>query len=143
MSTHMKPPTSFWVIAFIALIWNLMGVFQFFSATLFLEMVVAALPKEQADLYTGMPIWYLVIFGVAVFTGLIGSITMLLKKKITVGIFGISLLAVLVAQGYWLLGTEIITILGMTAVIMPLVVIALSIFLYFYSKGAARNSWIS
>jgi hypothetical protein len=143
MSTHTKPPISFWVIALIALIWNLMGVFQFFSATLFLETVVAALPKEQADLYTGMPIWYLVIFGIAVFTGLLGCITMLLKKKITVGLFGISLLAVLVSQGYWLLGTEIMTILGLTAVIMPLAVIVLSIFLYFYSKGAARNSWIS
>ncbi len=143
MSTHIKPPKSFWVIASIALIWNLMGVFQFFSATVLLETVVAALPKAEADLYTGMPIWYLVVFGIAVFSGLVGCITLLLKKKISVGLFGISLLAVLVAQGYWLFGTEVLTILGLTSAIMPLVVIAISIFLYFYSKGAAKNGWIS
>jgi len=143
MSTQVKPPTSFWVIAIIALLWNLMGVFQFFSATVLLETVVAALPKEQADLYTGMPMWYLVVFAIAVFSGFLGCITMLLKKRITISLFGISLLTVLVAQGYWLIGTEAMTIIGMSAIVMPLVVIAVSIFLYYYSKGAARNGWLT
>ncbi len=143
MSTLVKPPTSFWVIAIIALLWNLMGVFQFFSATILLESVVAALPQEQADLYTGMPTWYLVVFGIAVFSGLLACITMLLRKKITIMLFGISLLTVLVSQGYWLFGTEIMSLLGMTAAVMPLIVIAISIFLYFYNKGAARNGWLS
>ncbi|WP_432410964.1 hypothetical protein [Rasiella sp. SM2506] len=143
MSTHMKPPTSFWVITILALLWNLIGIFQFFSATILLEAVVAALPQEQADLYTGMPTWYLVIFGIAVFSGVLACITMLLRKKVTVGLFGISLLTVLVSQGYWLFGTEVMTVLGMTAAIMPLVVITISIFLYFYSKGASRNGWLS
>ena len=44
---------------------------------------------------------------------------------------------------YWLMGTGIMEAAGYTAAIMPLVVIAVSIFMYFYSKGAAKNGWIS
>ena len=59
----------------------------------------------------------------------------------TVAIFGISLLAVLVAQGYWIWGTDLIEVMGVSSVIMPLIVIVVSIFLYFYNKGAAKNGW--
>jgi hypothetical protein len=54
----------------------------------------------------------------------------------------ISLLTVLIVEFYWLLATNIIEVSGASVVAMPLLVIAISIFLYFYSKGAARNAWI-
>lgn len=142
MTSYVKPPKSFWVISVLALLWNFMGVFQFYLATFSLDAMVESLPDAQADLYRGIPTWYTVIFAIAVFSGLLGCITMLLRKKITVALFGISLLAVLVAQGYWILGTEAIDIIGTSSVIMPLVVIAISIFLYFYNKGAVKNGWL-
>ncbi|MGB6150397.1 MAG: hypothetical protein WBG48_00275 [Pricia sp.] len=143
MTSLVKPPKSFWVISVLAFLWNLMGVFQFYLATFNLDAMVESLPQVEADLYRGIPTWYTVIFAIAVFSGLLGSITMLLRKKMTVALFGISLLTVLVAQGYWLLGTGAIEVLGTTSVIMPLVVIAISIFLYFYNKGAAKHGWFN
>jgi len=142
MTSLVKPPKSFWVISVLALLWNFMGVFQFYLATFSLDTMVERLPQVEADLYQGIPTWYTVTFAIAVFSGLLGCITMLLRKKITVALFGISLLTVLVAQGYWLLGTDAIEVIGATSVIMPLVVIVISIFLYFYNKGAAKNGWL-
>ena len=65
------------------------------------------------------------------------------KKKIAVPFYFVSLLTVLVVQGFWILGTQAIALLGMEAVVMPMVVIMTSIFLYFYSKGAQQNNWLS
>ncbi len=141
MTSPIKPPKSFWVIGVLALLWNLMGVSQFFMATFMLDTLVADLPEVQADMYRSIPTWYTVIFAIAVFSGLLGCITMLLRKKITLALFGISLLAVLVAQGYWILGTDVMEVIGTSSVIMPLIVIVISIFLYFYNKGAAKNGW--
>lgn len=141
MTLLIKPPKSFWVIGVLALLWNFMGVFQFYLATFGLDAMIESLSEAQADLYRGIPMWYTVIFAIAVFTGLLGSITMLVRKKITVPLFGISLLAVLVAQVYWILGTDVMEVMGASSVIMPLIVIAISIFLYFYNKGAAKNGW--
>ncbi|HET8734959.1 MAG TPA: hypothetical protein VFM69_00025 [Pricia sp.] len=141
MTTLVKPPKSFWIVAVLALLWNLMGIFQFVGATFMLEAMLEGYPEDQAELFRSIPTWYTVIFAIAVFSGLLGCITLLLRKKVTVILFGISLVAVLVAQGYWILGTDFIAVMGTSSVIMPLVVIAVSIFLYFYSKGAAKNGW--
>lgn len=143
MNVTNKPGTGFWIIAVIALLWNLMGVFQFLASTVMLDAMIAELPEEQVDLFTSTPMWNTIIFAIAVFSGIIASITMLLRKKITVALFGISLIAVLIVQGYWLLATESLEIMGPTAAIMPLLVIIVSIFLYFYNKGAARNGWLT
>ncbi len=141
MTSLIKPPKSFWVIGVLALLWNLMGISQFFLATFMLDAMVENLTEVQADMYQAIPMWYTIIFAIAVFSGVLGCITMLLRKNITIALFGISLLAVLVAQGYWILGTEIMEVMGTSSVIMPLIVIVISIFLYFYNKGAAKNGW--
>ena len=143
MNTPPKPNTGFWIIAVLALLWNLMGIFQFISATFMLDAMVEALPEEQATLYTGIPSWYFVVFGIATVSGLLASITMLMRKKITVPLFGISLLAVLVIQAYWLFATDVIDIVGVVSVAMPLIVIVIAIFLYYYNKGAAQKGWLN
>ena len=66
----------------------------------------------------------------------------LLKKKIAVPLFLVSLVTVFVVQGYWMLGTQAIALLGTEAIIMPMLVIVTSIFLYFYCKGARQNNWL-
>ncbi|MGB7394038.1 MAG: hypothetical protein WA913_06565 [Pricia sp.] len=141
MTTSIKPPTSFWIIAVVALLWNIMGVFQFIGATFMLDTMTEGLPEAETDLFRNIPTWYTVIFAIAVFAGLLGSITMLLRKKLTVALFGISLVAVLIAQGYWIFGTGAMELMGPQFLIMPLIVIAVAIFLYFYSKGADKNGW--
>lgn len=142
MTSLIKPPKSFWVITILALLWNLMGVLQFIGATFMLDAMVENLPEAQATLYKSIPSWYTIIFAIAVFSGLLGCITMLLRKKIAVALFGISLVAVLVAQGYWVLGTDVMEVIGTSSIIMPMLVIAISIFLYFYNKGAVGNQWL-
>ncbi|MDT0554949.1 hypothetical protein [Patiriisocius hiemis] len=142
MTTTNKPNTAFWIIAVLALLWNLMGLFQFFGVAFMLEAMVEALPEDQATLYTSIPQWYIIVFGIAVFSGVLACITMLIRKKITVVLFLISLLAVLVAQIYWIFATDVMDVIGPTAIAMPLIVIAIAIFLYFYSKGAAQKGWL-
>ena len=57
--------------------------------------------------------------------------------------FLVSLVSVLVVQGFWLLGTQAIDLLGTEAIVMPMIVITTSIFLFFYSKGAKQNNWLT
>ncbi|KAA3624908.1 MAG: hypothetical protein DWP94_02320 [Flavobacterium sp.] len=140
--TTTKPNTGFWIIAVLALLWNLMGVFQYLSTTLWADEIKEALPAEQVALMEALPSWYSYVFAVAVFAGVIGSLLLLLRKRLAVPVLGISLLAVLVQMGYWLFATEVMEVVGMSSVVMPLVVIIIAIFLYFYGKGAAQKGWL-
>ena len=55
----------------------------------------------------------------------------------------VSLVTVLIIELYWLFATNIMEVSGVAVVFMPLLVIAVAIFLYYYSKGAAAKGWLS
>lgn len=146
MDTKTKPNKSFLIIGILALLWNIMGLFQFIMAAFMqdtmLETYGETYTPQQMELFLNTPSWYYVVFGICTITGFLGSITLLLKKKIAVPLFLVSLVTVFVVQGYWILGTQAIALLGTEAIIMPMLVIVTSIFLYFYCKGARQNNWL-
>ena len=139
MTTSSKPSVGYWIIAVVALIWNAMGVFQYLASTLLKDTMSEALTEEQLALMNNLPSWYNIVFAVAVFAGILGCLLLLMRKKLAVPIFLISMLAVIAQMGYWMFATDVMDVYGTEAVIMPIVVIIVSIFLYFYSKSAASK----
>ena len=147
MSSKFSKNKSFLIISILALLWNIMGLFQFIMAAFMQDIMLKTYREtysvQQMELFLNTPNWYYVVFGICTITGVAASIALLFKKKIAVPFYFVSLLTVLVVQGFWILGTQAIALLGMEAVVMPMVVIMTSIFLYFYSKGAQQNNWLS
>ena len=144
MNATTKPNTAFWIIAVLALLWNLIGVyFWLYEYFLMTEEIRATLPPEQVEIMASAPSWSMYVYGLAVFSGLLASVLLLMRKNMAVGVFLLSLIAVFILQLYWMFGMDIIDKMGPQSLIMPLIVIALAIFEYFYSKGAARNGWLT
>lgn len=143
MNLVKKPPISFWIIATVGLLWNLIGVYQFYLGNYELESIRETVSAEEFAIMESLPYWYLIAFAIAVFSGVLGCVFLFIRKKLASVLFALSLLTVLIIEMYWLLGTSIIEVSGLIAAIMPLLVISIAIFFYFYSKGAARNSWLS
>lgn len=147
MSTKTKPHKSFLIIGILALLWNIMGLFQFilaaFMQDIMQETYLETYTAQQMELFLNTPTWYYVVFGICTITGVAASIALLLKNKIAVPFFLVSLLSVFVVQGFWILATKAIELLAMEAIVMPMIVIVTSIFLYFYSKGARENNWLA
>ena len=138
-----KPNKAFWIIAVLALLWNLMGVYQFYLGSFALERIRDSVSAEEFTIMESLPSWYAIVFGITVFTGVLGCFLLLARKKLAVPLFGISLLTVLVIEFYWLFATDIMEVSGLVAAVMPLIVIAISIFMYFYSKGATQKGWLN
>jgi len=144
MNTTTKPNTAFWIIAVFALLWNLIGVYLWlYEYFLITDEVRATLPQEQVEIMASAPIWSMYVYGLAVITGLLASVFLLMRKKLAVAVFLLSLIAVLILQLYWIFAMGTIEKLGPQSLFMPLIVIALAIFEYFYSMGAARNVWLT
>lgn len=144
MTTSNKPNTGFWIIAVIALIWNLIGVFMYLAQTVLMtDELKAALPTEQLELINSSPSWLNIVFAIGVFSGVLACLMLLVRKKLAVPLFAISLLMVLIQNIYGWFGTNAAEVYGsVQGYIMPLIVIMISIFLYFYSKGAAQKGWL-
>ncbi len=130
---------SFWALGAVALIWNVMGVINFFMQ-MNPEMLAAYRESERA-IVVGRPAWATGAFAIAVFGGALGCLLLLLRKSAAYYLFIASLLGVIVTMSHTLgVGIDFSfgEILGI--ILMPLVVAA---FLIWYSKQAESKGWIS
>ena len=144
MTSYLRKPSSlFYVISSVALVWNLMGVFNYLGQVLMTDEVLKSLPKDQQLMYQDVPSWVTAAFAVAVFFGTLGAIFLLLKKKVSSTFFILSFVGIIVQMTYGLLISENIDSYGPLGLVMPLMIIAIGGYLIWYSKKAAENRWIS
>ena len=133
---------SFWAIGAVTLIWNVMGVINFF-----VQMnadALASFPESHRAIIEGRPAWATGAFAVAVFGGALGCLLLLLRKSAAYYLFIASLLGVIV-QLIHTLGIASSTIDFspfdiLMIILMPLVVAA---FLIWYPKWAESKGWIT
>ena len=138
-----KPKTSFWIIGISALIWNLMGVFQYLSMAYMTADDLAAMPLEVQALYENIPAWVTAAFALAVFGGALGCILLLLRKKLATFVFIISFVSILVQMTHWLLMSKAIEVYGPGGMIMPVMVIVIGAFLVLYSREMKSQGVLS
>ena len=129
---------SFWIIIVVTLIFNVMGVINYF-----VQMnadSLASFPELYRPIIEGRPAWATAAFAIAVFGGSLGCLLLLLKKSAAFYVLIASLLGVIVTM------MHIFGVAGFSSfeiwigVLMQLVVTA---FLIWYSKQAESKGWIS
>lgn len=90
-----KPPTWFYVVATLALLWNLAGCVAFVADLHLTPEDIAKLPDAQQALYRARPLWAIGATGIATIGGALGSLCLLLRKRWATGLLIASLLGVL------------------------------------------------
>lgn len=144
MQDKQKIPVTFWIISVVGLLWNAMGVFNFGSQMAMTDEILAALPEAQRTLYESTPGWIRAVFGIAVIGGLLGCIGLLMKKAWSIPLFLVSLIAILIQMGYSWFATNAVEAVGpVMGIVMPLVVILIGAFLWYYARSSQRKGWIS
>ena len=138
-----KPSNLFWVISSIALVWNLMGVLNYLDQAFMTDKILETLPKEQQILYQDVPAWVTAAFAIAVFSGTLGSLLLLLKKKIATTFFIISFLGIVGQMSYGLLIDQNSDSFGPMGIAMPIIIIAFGGYLIWYSRKANEHRWLS
>lgn len=138
-----KPTTSFWIIGIVALIWNLMGVYEYLTIAYMTAEELFDLPPEEQVLYENIPAWVTAAFALAVFGGSLGCILLLLRKKLATLVFIISFVSILAQMTYNLLMSKAMEVYGPVGFIMPVMVIAVGAFLVWYSRKTQAQGILS
>ena len=128
-----KTPIWFWLVGAIALLWNLAGLGAFVAHLMMSPEAIAALPEAEQALYKEAPEWLNVAFAIAVIGGVLASIMLLLKNIFAIILYSLSLLGVLAQNSYSFLMSNTFEVLGNDAMIMPILVIAIALFLMWFS----------
>ena len=128
--------------AAVALLWNLLGCL-FFAVEMFAqEAAIQSWTEPQKEWARSTPVWIYVVYGLAVSTGLGGSIGLFLRKGWTITAFAISLVAVIVQMVYTMVIGGGIQVMGPSGLVMPALVIVFSAALLWFSRFARSRSWI-
>ena len=98
------------------------------------DEAIALLPENEQALYVDIPAWYTAAFAIAVFAGAIGSVLLLLKKKLASPILILSLLGIFVQMYYNFFISKSMEVYGPGSMVMPIFVILVGVFLVWYAK---------
>ena len=133
---------TFRVIAFIALVWNLIGLAMFVVQVRLTPEMVAAMPAAQQQVHAATPPWVNIAFGVAVVFGVLGSLALLLGKRLAPPLFMVSLLAIVVQMVGAYAVTPAWQVYGPAGLAMPVMLVVIAAYLYWYAQKAATKGWL-
>ena len=135
-------PVWYWVIAAAALLWNLLRCLVFVVETFALEAAIESWSEPQKAWARSIPAWVYFVLGLAVTTGVAGSIGLLMRRPWTVPLLAICLAAQIVQIGYTMLILGGLSVMGPSDAVMPALVITLAAALLWFSWFARSRGWL-
>lgn len=142
MTNSTKPPMWFWVVAILALTWNLMGVSAYLQQTMASDDLLSKMEKAVSDLINQRPAWATAAFAIAVWGGAFGSLLLLLRKKLAHLIFIASLAGIIVQMCYNYFMAKSVADYGPGDHVMSVMILGFGIYLVFFAKKGIAAKWL-
>lgn len=143
-ATNDKPSTAFWILGVVFLLWNLLGLFGYYTqVTMTPEVMAANFTEAQQAWMTNEPAWATSAYAIAVTAGVIAAVLMLLQKGIAFPFFILSFVAVIVQDFNAFVLSDWKAVWGNSALYLPSVVIVMCIVEIWYTRSAKAKGWLS
>ena len=136
------PSTNFWIIGGAALVWNLIGLLIYYQEVTLTPEAIATLTEAQQAFLAGRPGWATSAYAIAVTTGVLACLLLLLRKGLAVIMFAVSLAAILVQDVHGFLIGNGLEVWGTPALIIAAAVLAIAVALLLYSRAAKAKGWL-
>ena len=124
---------SFYIICSLTLIWNIVGVINYLGFVYMSNEAFKALPGDMQLYIETRPSWVTGAFALAVFSGTIGNIGLLIRKKWANLLLIISLITIVIQTFYNFFIQDIVQIPNSEVAISVLIVLV-AVFLVIYSQ---------
>jgi hypothetical protein len=139
-----KPPVSFWIVAGVALLWNLIGLFMYYSGVSATpEQLKAVYSPEQFAAIEATPAWVTSAFAIATTFGVIASIVLLLRKALAFLLYVVSFVALLIQDLYLFLLSDSLAVFGSSLLVIQGSVFVGGVIWIWYANFARNRGWIS
>lgn len=138
-----RAPVWFWIAAVLVVLWGLAGVAAFYMDVTMSAEKFAELPEYDRQIMAARPQWYIWLYGVAVWSGLLAGVVLLLRSAIAYAGFVLSLAAVIAMFGYIFATTDLIAVKGVAgAAGFPALIAGIAAFQLWLAGHARRRGWI-
>lgn len=125
---------SFWIVAGLLLVWALIGDGAYLGQVTADLDELAKTDPSAAKAFATMPAWAWAAYAIAVWVATGAAIALLLRRKLAVPLYAVSMVAVLAQFGWTFFGTDLLADKGLGAAIFPLLIIAIAVFSLWYAR---------
>ncbi|MEM6857236.1 MAG: hypothetical protein AAF559_05135 [Pseudomonadota bacterium] len=134
---EVKTPWHLWAVGVLATLWNAGGIFSWYTIMLGDPAAMGFTPEQFAYL-TGYPIWALVTYTMGTWGAFLGSLALLLRRKLAVILFAIAVLGLAGTTIYErVVSTLPASLQGAGQIIFTIIIWATTLGLFLYSRALA------
>ena len=133
-------PAWFRIVALLAIAWNGFGLAMYLSAVGLFGDPTAGLSEAERAAASSIPSVVLGAFGVGTVAGILGSVGLFLGKRWAWPVLLVSLVALLVLEGWIVFVSDAWKVFGLA---VPISVTLIAIFLAWTAHGARKRGWLS
>jgi len=132
-------PKHLWIVGIVALLWNLMGAFDYVMTQTKNEGYMSKFPAEQLEFFYSFPVWLVAVWAVAVWGAVAGSVLLLMRRKFAFPVFVASFICMLVTviHNYGFAGAA--DVFGGMDMMFGAIIFVVSLALVFYARKMASN----
>lgn len=131
-----RPKMSYWVVAVLGLVWNLMGCMNYITQSN--PSAVAQMPEAYQALIATRPVWATAAFGIGVFGGAVGCILLLLRRSVAVSALLLSVFGIAVTMLHAMLATA----LSMQVLLGTGTSVLVGLVLLWVARAAKGKGWL-
>ena len=140
-SDRVKTPTSFWIVAFLSLLWNAFGANDYVQTQIGNRSYIEGMTQgtgltvdQLMDYYTGFPAWMDAAWALGVWGSLAGSVLLLLRSRFALHAFLISLVGLVFTTAWTIASPMPGQASMMVPMIFTVVIFAVLFALIWYSR---------
>lgn len=133
-------PAWFWALAVGALLFEGAGALLFANS---LTLDPATLPLDQRAIYEATPQWMTIAWAVAIGTGLIGAVGLILRRRFAEPALLLSVIAVAVQFSGIFLVRQLRELTPEEHLLVPVVILVLAYAIWQAAKLSRRKGWLS
>jgi len=89
-------PRHLWIVGIVTLLWNLMGAMDYVMTQTKNEGYMSQFTPEQLEFFYGFPAWLVAFWAIAVWGAVLGSVLLLMRKKLAMPVFAVSFVCMVV-----------------------------------------------
>jgi len=144
-----KPPVWFWILTILLLLWGMMGIYVYYDfvtstpESMTKYVTAGTYSQAYADYLLAQPAWATSIFALAVTSGILGAVSLVLRRTWAVPLYMLSLLCIIFSLGKTFLLDKAHNLMSGGQIGMEGVVLSLGILSVWIALKAKNNGWLN
>lgn len=140
-SSGAKTPWHLWVVGVVGLLWNAFGCVDYTMTALQGEVWLRQMGMTDAQItsYVAMPAWMTAVWAIGVWGAMVGTILLLLRRRLAFPVFVVSLIAYVISLVYAYVLSDQAAIMPEGTWIMQAVILVGCLFFVWYSRAMAKR----